>query len=408
MLSNNEETYIQLFKDLIDPLFEKISPRNLIRDALRGRDFSKYKRIFVIGAGKASVVMAKSVENYFNALEQGHIIYPDNQNKLCLKKITATAASHPLPNEKGIEGSRKIMKIADKAQAGDLVISLISGGGSALMPLPVEGLELNEKIDLSKQLIRSGATINEINVVRKHVSKIKGGYLARAVYPADCLNLVISDVVGDDLSTIASGPLSPDPSSREDAKEILDKYNIDLPDVMKETPKPGDECFTKVETKILANHETSALAAFDLLEDVDKEIIDTNLEGNVKEVVEKILGDCTIKHKIYIYSGETTVEVKGDGYGGRNQEFVLLALKEMRDMRKNFVIMSLATDGVDGFCPEDVAGAVVGPSTIKKNPEIDKYLDNNDSYSYFKSVGGLIRTGSTGNNLGDLMLVVLI
>jgi len=315
----------------------------------------------------------------------------------------------------------------EKAKKGDLVIGLISGGGSALMPLPVKDITLEEKIKTTSELLKCGANIHEINTIRKHLSQIKGGFLAKAAYPADVVVLVISDVLGDDLSVIASGPFAPDNSNFKDAVAILKKYKIlnKVPSSVKkylseskiETPKKSDICFKKVKHIILANHETAAKEAYKIAKSkgLNPKILDTHFEGECRKKAVELIKSIQGKKKLFILSGETTVKIKGAGKGGRNQEFVLAAINEIsKNLNKygDFVVLSIGTDGVDGICPVKTAGAIATKETLfkakKLKLDIQKYLDNNDSYHFFNKTGNLIITGPTGTNLGDLILIIFI
>ncbi|EKD48150.1 MAG: hypothetical protein ACD_65C00095G0001, partial [uncultured bacterium] len=291
-------------------VLKKINPAHLVTTELKKHSFGSYERIFVIGTGKGASKMAEAVEKHLEITE-GFITIPEGETPPKLKKIKYLNASHPLPNANGVKGAKEILKIAKKADKNDLVISLISGGGSALMPLPAKGISLKDKIKITSSLLKSGATIQEINTVRKHLSQIKGGFLAKALYPATCLNLVISDVLGDDLSSIASGPLSPDPTTREDAFKILKKYGK----LLVETPKPGDKIFKNIKSKILANHETTANTVAKIIKKKGLKpiILDTNLKGECRIKAAEIARKITDPKAIYILTGETTVTVKGKG-----------------------------------------------------------------------------------------------
>jgi len=383
-------------------VLKNINPAHLVTAELKKHSFAKYEKIFVVGTGKGASKMAEAVEKNLEITE-GFITIPEGETPPKLKKIKYINASHPLPNKNGIKGAKEILKIAQEAGKKDLVISLISGGGSALMPLPIKGISLEEKIKITSALLKSGATIQEINTIRKHLSQIKGGFLAKALYPATCLNLVISDVLGDDLSSIASGPLSPDPTTCEDAIKIFQKYKIPLPkQQLVETPKPSDKFFKNIKSKILANHETAAKTAEKIIKrkKLKPIILDANLKGECRVKAKETALKITKKNAIYILTGETTVTVEGKGAGGRNQEFVLAGIMA----NPKIELLSIGTDGVDGICPEKIAGAVANHSTLEKGINPLPYLQNNDSYHFFKKTGGLIKTGPTGTNLGDLVL----
>ncbi|MFA6435521.1 MAG: DUF4147 domain-containing protein [Candidatus Gracilibacteria bacterium] len=403
---------------------EEINPYSLVLNELKKIDPSKYEKIFVLGAGKGAFKMAEAAEKNFGLkITEGFIIIPKGDPTPHLKKIKCICGSHPLPDKNGLKGAKEILKIAKKASKKDLVITLISGGGSALMPYPMEGITLEEKIKTTCLLLKCGANINEINTVRKHLSQIKGGRLMEAIYPAKCLNLVISDVLGDDLSAIASGPVSPDPTTCQQALKIFEKYKIvketplSVIECLKkgiETPKPGNKIFKKVTSKILANHETTAKAAEKIAKTVlgttfSVKILDKHMAGDCNKTAHKVIKTIGNQKGLFILAGETTVKVIGHGHGGRNQQFVLACLKEFFKKQKQspFTLLSLGTDGVDGFCPENIAGAIATQETLKKGLDIEKHLNQNDSYGFFKKTKGLIKTGPTGTNLGDLVLIFI-
>lgn len=396
---------------IAEKVLNEINPAHLVAEKLRDFDFSTYKNIYVVGSGKGTAAMAEAVENVLgDRIKNGVITIPEG-TAVNLSRVKAIFATHPLPNEAGVKGSRKILEIAHKAGERDLVIALISGGGSALLPLPVSGVSLEEKISTTSLLLKSGATISEMNRVRKHLSQIKGGWLAKAVWPAASLQLVISDVLGDDLSTIASGPLAPDDSTFQDAVAVLKHYGIwdKVPESVRtylaaaenETPKLDNEIFKKIETHILANHETPAKIAARLAE--NHEILTTNLFGEARVEALEILKRTKEPGVLYIATGETTVTIHGQGQGGRNQEF-MLAMANV--INTETVALSIGTDGVDGLCPEPTAGAIISARTLDFAPQITAYLDNNDSFSFFQKSGDLIQTGPTGTNLGDLILIL--
>lgn len=366
--------------------------------------------------------MAEATEKHFGPkITEGFIIIPKGEPAPHLKKIKWIRGSHPLPDQNGLKGAKEILKIAQKAGEKDLVITLISGGGSALMPYPMDGITLEEKIKTTSLLLKCGANINEINTVRKHLSQIKGGRLMQAIYPATCLNLVISDVLGDDLSAIASGPVSPDKTTCQQALAIFEKYKISkkIPSSVIqclkkgiETPKPGNKIFKKVTSKILANHETTANVAQKIAQTAQTaqkniKILDTHMSGDCNKTAQKTIQKIGNQKGLFILTGETTVKVIGKGHGGRNQQFVLACLKELSKKRipSPFVVLSMGTDGVDGFCPENIAGAIATRETLRKGLDIEDYLTRNDSYGFFKKTNGLIKTGPTGTNLGDLVLI---
>lgn len=397
--------------EIAERVLNEINPAHLVARKLCNFDFDFYENIYVVGSGKGTVAMAEAVENVLGDRIKSGVITVPKGAKCHLKQIKAVFATHPLPNEAGVQGAREILEMVHKAGEQDLVIALISGGGSALLPLPVPGVSLEEKIFTTSLLLKCGATISEMNRVRKHLSQIKGGWLKKAVWPATCLQLVISDVLGDDLSTIASGPLVADDSTFFDACEVLKRYHIwdDVPESVRayltaaenETPKPGDQVLGKIETHILANHETPAKVVAKLMDRA--EILTTSLKGEARLEAPRILASAKEPGVLYIATGETTVTIRGTGQGGRNQEFVLAMAGEIGP---DTVALSIGTDGVDGICSEPTAGAIISARTLKYADEISHHLDNNDSYHFFQKSGDLIQTGPTGTNLGDLILIL--
>ncbi len=406
----------QLFLDTYKNVLDEINPKHLVKRFCEKFDFKGHENIYVVGAGKGAQRMAEAIEERIGEwITKGLVIIPEGDSKPELDKIEYVFGSHPYPNENSVEGAQKILDICNNAKETDLIIALISGGGSALMSLPAEDVTPDEKIAVTELLLKKNVRIQDINIVRKHLSKVKGGFLAKAAFPCPVLQLVISDVVGDDLSTIASGPFYPDPTSFRDAIEVLKKHKLydKVPESVKKYLEKGEpetpNKVEKVETHILANHETAALKAFKYLEKEGKKakILTTSLEGDCNSQAQILFNKLKPSDTIYIMAGETTVEVKGHGYGGRNQQFVLACLNLLSEDR-DFTIASAGTDGVDGICPEKVAGAIANRETLKiakqKEMNLSKYLERNNSYEFFKETDGLIITGLTGTNLGDLIL----
>lgn len=390
---------------IADFVLDRISSKNLFGDKLKRSFLRRFDKIAIIGIGKA----AKGMVNALTASMQRK---PD--------KILLADQDHPLPTPAGVAKTQKIIRLARELGPNNLAIVLISGGGSAMLTMPVPEIKLKDKIDVTKALLRAGANINELNVVRKHLSQVKGGNLAALLYPAAVLGFVISDVVGNDLSTISSGPLSPDPTTFFDALKILKKYKISankrIMDYLKkglknsalETPKQRSKYFKRVKIKILADHTTLLKMAAKKAKTMDiKTILGKKLiTGEAREAA-KILLKKARKGACAIFAGETTVTCCGNGAGGRNQELVLSAL---RHLKPDQTIISIGTDGVDGICPEPIAGAAADIETIKTAKKlklnITDYLRRNDSYGFFKKTNGLIKTGPTGTNLGDLILIL--
>jgi len=409
----------------------------------RRYDLRDYERIFAVGGGKAAVPMAIAVASILGdrltasaiVTKYGHVrsLQPPTSNfqlptsnfQFPTSNLQIIEAGHPVPDENSIRGAQAVADLARQATERDLVICLISGGGSALWTLPVPGLSLADLQALTGALLRSGATINEINTVRKHCSRIKGGHLARLVAPATLVTLILSDVVGDPLDVIASGPTVPDSTTVADAQAVLERYGI-RPlggGVFQETPKPGDPAFERVQHVIVGSNRLAALAAAEQARQLGFHalLLSTYIEGEAREVARvaaalakgvRAHGDPLPPPACLVWGGETTVTVRGHGTGGRNQELALAAALAL-DGWPGVLVMALATDGTDG--PTAAAGAIVTGETVARARALGldprAALEANDSYSLFDALGdrpsGLIRTGPTGTNVNDLLLVLV-
>lgn len=393
----------------------------------------EFKNIFVVGGGKATAPMARAVEEILGTrISKGHVVVKYGFVE-SLEKIEITEASHPLPDENGVEGTKKILDILEQAGEGDLVISLISGGGSALLPQPADRITLEEKQAVTQMLLDCGATIEEINAVRKHISLTKGGQMARVASPATVVNLMLSDVVGDRLDVIASGPFVPDPSTFKTVEAIVKKYKLEslptsvahyikagLEGRIPETPKKGDEAFGRVFNLVVGSNIIALKAAEQKASSLgyNAMILSSMIEGETREVAKVHVGIAreVLKtgHPIgpdacIISGGETTVTIRGQGLGGRNQEFCLAAAMELSSEAQGIVILSGGTDGNDG--PTDAAGGIVDSFTVKRgqNAGLDpmEFLENNDSYNFLKKTGDLLITGPTNTNVMDVRLILI-
>jgi glycerate 2-kinase len=383
-------------------------------------DPAPYRNIFVIGAGKASAQMARAIERLLGARISGGEINVKDGHGAKLHHIRINECGHPIPDRRGVAGARRIAQIASEAGPADLIICLISGGASALLPLPAPGITLAEKQKTTRLLLHCGASIHEINCVRKHISRIKGGQLARLAYPATLLTLILSDVIGDDLDVIGSGPTVPDRSTLAHARAILKKYGIPnkLLAAAEETPKPGDKIFEKTRYVTVGSNALAVDAAaaearrlgFHTL------VLSTYLEGEAREVARvhaavakeiRASGRPVPRPACVISGGETTVRVRGKGLGGRNQEFALAAALDIDGLR-DVVILSAGTDGTDG--PTDAAGAICDGTTLGRAQTLGlnaaAFLANNDSYHFFEATGDLIKTGPTGTNVADIQVIL--
>ena len=410
--------------------------KNILSVTTKSYDLTKFKNIYVVGGGKAVFDMARALEEILGSkITAGHVNVVKGTPRV-LKRISYFEVGHPIPNGKGIKGTQKMLKLVSKATKDDLVIALISGGGSACMPFPVDGVSLQEKIQLTQLFLKSNATIHEINTVRKHLSLWKGGGLAHHAHPATLVGIFISDIVGDDFDTQASGPTAPDTTTFADAIAVLKRKNIwdhtpesirtyltkGLHDVSLETPKPDvdSDLFKNVFNVTLCNHRTSLMSVVDKAKELGYHTLPLTsfLEGESREVAtvlvsiakETKLHNSPVKTPVVVVaSGEIPVSVHGKGYGGRNQEAVLSAALKLLP---GITFVSFATDGVDGLTPQPVAGAIADEFTQKKACEhhldMHEYLTNNDSYTFFNKLGEHLVTGITGTNVGDLIVIVVI
>ncbi len=394
---------------LVEPAIDRKVKRDddILKIKDKSLNLSEFENVYILGAGKASARMAKVIEDKTeNIIEGGVVISKENED---LEHIESLEGDHPIPSQRNLEATERVVSLAKRAGKEDLVINLISGGGSALLTLPRIPLEEFKKI--TETLIEAGENINHLNTVRKHLSRVKGGYLLKKIHPARSVSLLISDVAGDNLSTIASGPTVRDPTTVEDAEEVLEENGID-PHGVGKTPKEG-KYFDKADNILLLSGSTCIDAMKEKAEDLGLEVgvYSREMEGEARKEAHKFLehaknmeGDKTL-----LAAGETTVTVTGDGKGGRNQEFVLAGLKKLANMEKA-AIGSLATDGED-FIP--VAGAVADQDSLEeaqeKGLDPEKYLENNDSYHFFEELGNsIIDTGRTGTNVADIVCLVKV
>jgi len=404
-------------------------PVGAVTGYLRGRDFSQYRNIYVIGGGKAGATMGQAAERVLGRRISGGWINVKDGHVARLRRIHLHQCGHPVPDERGVEGARRIAEIAAAAQSGDLLLCLISGGASALMPLPAEGITLAEKQEVTRLLLACGATIHEFNAVRKHISAIKGGQLARLAAPAAVESLLLSDVIGDDLDVIGSGPTAPDVSTFADVRAILYRYGVEsqMPESVRdrldrgargeiaETPKPGNDLFMRVRNTVIGGNRLALEAARRKARELGFHtlVLASEIQGETRDVARmhaamarEIVksGQPARPPACLISGGETTVAIRGGGLGGRNQEFVLAAAIEIAGLPAT-VIFSAGTDGSDG--PTDAAGAIADGETLSRNPDAVRFLEANDSYYYFEPLGDLVKTGPTGTNVMDVRLVLV-
>jgi glycerate 2-kinase len=386
----------------------------------RRYDLTRFDRVQVIGAGKAGRAMAQALERLLGRRIHGGLVNVPDGSAAPLRRVTMHASSHPVPDERGEEGARRILRIAERAGPRDLLLCVISGGASALMPFPSPPLTLAQKQEITRHLLASGATIHEMNVVRKHLSSIKGGQLAMGAWPATLVAFILSDVPGDDLATIGSGPTVADPSTEQDALSILKHYGIAFPaEALHETPKPDDPALRRVKDLIIGSNRLALDAAARKAKELGYRtlMLSSFMEGETREVAkvhaaiakEVLSSGRPLRRPATIFSGgETTVTLRGKGKGGRNQEFVLAAALALEGYGPH-VIFSGGTDGIDG--PTDAAGAYVDSLTLARARAMGldprKYLDDNDSYTFFEKLEGLIKTGPTGTNVMDVRMILL-
>jgi glycerate-2-kinase len=375
--------------------------------------------------------MAKAIENILGSrISSGHIVTKYG-HAVPLKYAFVTEAGHPVPDENGVKGTENILSIVNKASKDDLVICVISGGGSALLTDIPDGCTLNDLKILTDLLLKSGANINEMNCIRKHLSKVKGGMLSSAAYPARVVSLILSDVIGDPLDVIASGPTAPDPTTFKDAMDIIEKYGIKdkipagitkilnegLNKIRKETLKESDEAFRLTTNLIIGNNKLALKKASKKAEALGytTKIITDSLHSDVEDVADYIFSKL-IKYRnekpgkksCLLFGGEPTIKITGDGLGGRNQHLALLMAQKINGIN-GVVFLSGGTDGTDG--PTDAAGAIAEPETLKRSEalglDINKYISDCDSYNFFRQEGGLIKTGPTQTNVMDLIVVLI-
>lgn len=395
--------------------------------------FKDFDRILVAGAGKAGAPMARALEDLLGDRIADGVIVVKEGHGLPLTHVRIHEASHPVPDERGIKGAEDILALVNDAGERDLVLCVISGGGSALLVAPAEGVTLEDKQEVTRLLLACGADIHEINTIRKHLSRAKGGGLARFAYPATVVSLILSDVIGDDLNVIASGPAVPDTSTFEDTRKVLEKYDIRdrvPPSVQKridaglkgdieDTPKAGDAVFKRCYSELVGTNIQALKAAGAKAEKLGYQtlILSSTVEGEAREVVKVLTaiareiqgsGNPLSATACILCGGETTVTIKGDGKGGRNQELALASVPVIDGM-PNVVVLAGGTDGNDG--PTDAAGAITDGNTLTRAraqglDPLD-FLRRNDSYHFFQPLDDLVITGPTRTNVMDVYMVLV-
>lgn len=391
----------------------------------RAVDLSRIDRVLVLGCGKAGAAMARAVEDTLgDRISAGFVVVKDGH--LAPTRVVVLAeAGHPVPDGRGVQAAARLLDLAAGAGAYDLVIFLVSGGGSALTPAPAPTVTLAEKQAVTRSLLEAGATIVELNAVRKHLSRFKGGQLARAAAPAAVLTLVLSDVIGDPLDVIASGPTAPDPTTFAGAMDVLKARGLlaDVPASVRqrlsagargeilETPKPGDPIFERVTHVVIGNNRLITTAAGECARALGyrSELLTRELQGEARDMAKVLIARARAlePRACLIAAGETTVTVRGQGRGGRCQEFALAAALAI-DGDDSLTVLAAGTDGTDG--PTDAAGAVVDGSTVARGRQagldVRAALEDNDAYRVLRATGDLLITGPTNTNLLDLYLVL--
>lgn len=404
-------------------------PAAAVTRHLKRLDLARFGKIHVVGAGKAGASMAAAAERVLGRRITAGLVNVKYGHVAHLKRIQLNECGHPVPDQRGMDGAARIAEMARSSGHGDLVICLISGGASALLPLPAEPITLEEKQEVTRLLLACGADIHEFNTVRKHLSVVKGGQLARLAWPASMEALLLSDVVGDDPGVIGSGPAAPDASTFADVAGILEKYGIGgrVPVAVRarveqgvrgelaETPKPGDPILRRVRNSVVGSNRLALEAAKRKAKELGFHtlVLASEIEGETREIArmhaaiarEVVRTGQPVRPPACIISGgETTVTLKGNGLGGRNQEFVLAAASEIAGLPET-VVFSAGTDGTDG--PTDAAGAIADGATLGRKPDAAVYLERNDSYCYFEALGDLVKTGPTLTNVMDVRLMLV-
>ncbi|MBI4318399.1 MAG: glycerate kinase [Chloroflexi bacterium] len=422
----------------VDPYHAVLRHVRLDGNTLRvnGAEFHlmQHGRVFVVGAGKAAVPMASALEDLFGSRIAESLVSVKYGHAAPTRRVAVVEAGHPIPDANGVLAATRIAQMADEATADDIIICLLSGGGSSLMVRPPPGVSLEDKQTVTDLLLLSGAAIGEVNTVRKHLSLIKGGWLAKLAHPATLISVILSDVLGNPLDVIASGPTVPDPTTFENARDVLRSRGLwDLvpPSVVgylegglhgenPETPKPGDAVFERTWHTIVGCNE---IAANEVVRQargmgLNAILVSASVEGEARDVAKTIgamariaalFGTPVARPACIVAGGETTVTVRGTGMGGRSQELALAAAISI-DGADGVVVLAAGTDGTDG--PTDAAGAIVDGTTIARARRLGMdpaaYLANNDSYHFFQRLGDLVVTGPTRTNVNDLIIVMVL
>jgi glycerate 2-kinase len=417
------ERHEKLMRDMFAAAVSAAQPHNCMLPFLPAKPKG---RTIIVGAGKASAAMAQCLEQNWNGPLSGLIVTRYGHAVPC-QQIEIVEAAHPVPDGKGADAAARMLDLVGELTKDDLVIALMSGGASSLLPLPVHGVSLEEKRDLNRALLKSGVPIAEMNCVRKHLSRIKGGRLAAAAYPARVVSLIISDVPGDDLAAVGSGPTVPDPTTFADALTIIQNYKLDVaPSIIKhlhdasdETLKPGDHRFVNATAHCIASPQLSLIAAAELAKSAGYYtlILGDAIEGEARELGIIMAGIAQQSRRFgqpakppvaIISGGETSVTMRGGGIGGRNVEYLLSLALKLNGAAKIYALAA-DTDGVDGAA--EIAGAVIDPTTLTRAKALGidpvSILNNNDAHTFFASLKNQIITGPTHTNVNDFRVVLI-
>ncbi len=433
---NNREIANNIFRSALEAVSPKVIVKECAKEINSSLKQENIRDIVVVGFGKAAYQMAIAIEVIIDVdlIRAGIIVTKYGHAEIQssdLKKIKVFEAGHPIPDENGIKATEKITELLKSAGKETLVLCLISGGGSALLVSPIDGVSLSEKQSITDLLLRAGADIEELNAVRKHLSKVKGGRLAEIAYPAKLKSIIISDVIGDKLDVIASGPTSADSSTFSDALRVIEKYDLfekapqSIMNILKsgndgkipDTPEADNPIFESIQNIIVGSNQKAVEAAVKEARTIglETEVLSSSVTGEAREAAKWLAdkakdalssGD---KGKLcFISGGETVVTVTGNGKGGRNTELALGFAMEVEGL-KAVTMLSAGTDGTDG--PTDAAGAIVDGDTIVKARQAgldpEEYLHNNDSYNFFREVDSLVIIGPTGTNVMDLQIIII-
>lgn len=387
-------------------------------------DLADYERVLVVGGGNAAATVARALEGVLGDRLSGGVVVTDNPTET--ESVSVLPSDHPVPTQRGVESTQRLLTTADEATEDDLVLAVITGGGSALLPAPADGISLDDLQRTTESLLACGATINEINAVRKHLSNVKGGQLAATLAPATVAGIILSDVVGNDLDVIASGPITPDRSTFTDALDVIAQYDVSVPDSVEdrlrrgsageiaETPGEDDPAFETVRQHVIADGNTALRSAATVARErgYDPLVLSSRIRGEASEAAKTmaaIAEECVTTGNpidppaVLLSGGETTVTITGNGTGGPNQEFALSSALELTV--PGVTVVSVDTDGIDG--KSDAAGGIISSETILSTTEAHNALDDNDAGGFLGRHDGVVVTGPTNTNVNDLRVVVV-